>query len=72
ILPQKGTEAPNTGNYIHYDAQGVYDCAACGIPLYKSSTKFSSGCGWSAFLDAIPGAVSRHEDWSRIEITCSA
>lgn len=76
ILRQKGTEAPNTGNYNHHDASGVYGCAACGTPLYKSSTKFSSGCGWPAFFDAIPGAVSRHEDRSmfmtRIEITCTA
>ncbi|KAG1726316.1 SelR domain-containing protein [Suillus lakei] len=76
ILRQKGTEAPNTGSYNHHDAPGVYGCAGCGTPLYKSSTKFSSGCGWPAFFDAIPGAVSRHEDRSmfmtRIEITCTA
>ncbi|KAG2068702.1 methionine sulfoxide reductase [Suillus decipiens] len=76
ILRQKGTEAPNTGNYNHHDASGVYVCAGCGTPLYKSSTKFNSGCGWPAFFDAIPGAVSRHQDRSmfmtRIEITCTA
>ncbi|OAX41227.1 methionine sulfoxide reductase B [Rhizopogon vinicolor AM-OR11-026] len=76
ILRQKGTEGPNTGEYNHHDAAGVYCCAGCATPLYKSSTKFSSGCGWPAFFDAIPGAVSRHEDRSmfmtRIEITCTA
>ncbi|KAG2338399.1 methionine sulfoxide reductase [Suillus weaverae] len=76
ILRQKGTEAPNTGNYNHHDKPGVYGCAGCGAPLYKSSTKFNSGCGWPAFFDAIPGAVSRHEDRSmfmtRTEITCTA
>ncbi|KAG1803066.1 methionine sulfoxide reductase [Suillus subaureus] len=76
ILRQKGTEAPDTGNYNHHDAPGVYACTGCGTPLYKSSTKFNSGCGWPAFFDAIPGAVSRHQDRSmfmtRIEITCTA
>ncbi|KAI0788850.1 methionine sulfoxide reductase [Abortiporus biennis] len=76
ILRQKGTERPGTGEYDHFDGQGVYSCAGCGTPLYKSTTKFNSGCGWPAFFDAIPGAVSRHEDRSlfsvRTEITCTA
>jgi len=76
ILRQKGTEGAGTGEYEHHKEQGVYSCGGCGTPLYKSSTKFSSGCGWPAFFDAIPGAVSRHEDKSlfmtRIEITCTA
>ncbi|KAH7881788.1 putative methionine-R-sulfoxide reductase SelR [Phlebopus sp. FC_14] len=76
ILRQKGTEAPGTGKYDkHYEA-GIYSCVGCGTPLYKSSTKFNSGCGWPAFFDALPGAVSRHEDRSmfmtRTEITCTA
>lgn len=76
ILRQKGTEAAGTGEYEHHKDEGVYHCAGCGTPLYKSTTKFSSGCGWPAFFDAIPGAVSRHEDrtfgMTRIEITCTA
>ncbi|KII87515.1 hypothetical protein PLICRDRAFT_112991 [Plicaturopsis crispa FD-325 SS-3] len=75
ILRQKGTEAPGTGKYDKFSEPGVYACAGCGTPLYKSATKFNSGCGWPAFFDAIPGAVSRHEDSSmfmkRIEITCT-
>ncbi|PPR03199.1 hypothetical protein CVT26_008047 [Gymnopilus dilepis] len=76
ILRQKGTEPAGTGEYDKHYEQGVYSCAGCGTPLYKSTTKFNSGCGWPAFFDAIPGAVSRHEDnsWGmkRIEITCTA
>ena len=76
ILRQKGTEMAGTGKYDkHYD-EGVYTCAGCDTPLYKSTTKFKSGCGWPAFFDAIPGAVERHVDstWGmkRIEITCAA
>ena len=51
ILRQKGTESPGTGEYEHHKEQGVYSCAGCGTPLYKSTTKFSSGCGWPAFFD---------------------
>ncbi|KAL0573431.1 Peptide methionine sulfoxide reductase B2, chloroplastic [Marasmius crinis-equi] len=76
ILREKGTERPGTGEYDHHFEAGVYECAGCGTPLYKSSTKFNSGCGWPAFFDAVPGAVTRHEDrtWgmTRIEITCTA
>ncbi|KAF8889358.1 methionine sulfoxide reductase [Infundibulicybe gibba] len=76
ILRQKGTEAPGTGIYDKHSAPGVYACAGCATPLYKSTTKFNSGCGWPAFFDAIPGAVLRHEDRSlgmaRTEITCAA
>jgi peptide-methionine (R)-S-oxide reductase len=76
ILRLKGTEEPGTGKYDKHKEDGVYSCAGCGTPLYKSATKFNSGCGWPAFFDAIPGAVSRHEDKSifstRTEITCTA
>ncbi|KIJ55375.1 hypothetical protein M422DRAFT_57840 [Sphaerobolus stellatus SS14] len=76
ILRQKGTEAPGTGQYDKFYEEGVYTCAACNTPLYKSTTKFKSGCGWPAFFDAIPGAVTRHEDkafgMTRTEITCTA
>jgi len=76
VLREKGTERAGTGEYENTKSEGVYDCAGCGTPLYKSTTKFSSGCGWPAFFDAIPGAVTRHEDrtfgMTRIEITCTA
>lgn len=51
ILRQKGTERPGTGEYENHKEEGVYSCAGCGTSLYKSSTKFSSGCGWPAFFD---------------------
>ncbi|KAK6343634.1 hypothetical protein TWF730_011225 [Orbilia blumenaviensis] len=75
ILRQKGTEAPNSGEYDKSFDSGTYNCAACDFPLYKSTTKFKSGCGWPAFYEGIPGAIKRNEDISfgmvRTEIVCS-
>ncbi|EYU18372.1 hypothetical protein ABFS82_02G050300 [Erythranthe guttata] len=74
ILRQKGTEYPGTGEYNKFNEDGVYKCAGCGTPLYKSTTKFNSGCGWPAFYEGLPGAINRtaDPDGSRIEITCAA
>ncbi|KAK9287704.1 hypothetical protein L1049_016143 [Liquidambar formosana] len=59
ILRQKGTELRGTGEYDKFFADGIYNCAGCGTPLYKSSTKFNSGCGWPAFYEGLPGAINR-------------
>ncbi|EDN99584.1 hypothetical protein SS1G_02439 [Sclerotinia sclerotiorum 1980 UF-70] len=76
-VPRKqGTEAPHVGKYDkHMPDSGVYTCAGCDAPLYKASHKFKSGCGWPAYFDNIPGAVTRHTDntlgMQRTEIVCS-
>uniref|UniRef100_A0A093VLX1 Peptide-methionine (R)-S-oxide reductase n=1 Tax=Talaromyces marneffei PM1 TaxID=1077442 RepID=A0A093VLX1_TALMA len=76
IIRQKGTEPPGSGKFdSHYPSTGVYNCAACDAPLYKADTKFKSGCGWPAYFDSVPGAVTRHTDrafgMERTEIVCS-
>ncbi|KAI5452918.1 Peptide methionine sulfoxide reductase B5 [Naganishia albida] len=75
VLRKQGTERPGTGKYNKFKEEGIYRCAGCDAPLYKSTTKFDSGCGWPAFFDAIPGAVGRNIDRSmfmeRIEIVCN-
>jgi len=49
ILRQKGTETAFTGRYWNHHARGIYRCAACGLELYSSATKFESGTGWPSF-----------------------
>lgn len=53
IARQKGTERPFTSEYENSKEIGTYYCAACGNPLFKSDTKFESGCGWPSFYEPI-------------------
>ena len=73
IIIDKGTEAPFSGKYYEFSEQGTYVCKQCGNPLYKSSNKFSSNCGWPSFDDEIEGAVKRipDADGLRTEIVCA-
>lgn len=72
----KGTEPPFTGEYEATDTPGSYKCVCCGQELFRSETKFHSGCGWPSFYDpANPDAVEESQDTShgmlRTEVTCS-
>ncbi|CAZ82357.1 unnamed protein product [Tuber melanosporum] len=75
VLRACGTEPPNSGTHSHHTSPGVYTCVGCGAPLYTSTSKFDSGCGWPAFFESVPGAINRREDGAlgmrRTEITCA-
>ena len=75
VLRQKGTEHAFTGALYNNHEKGVYECAACGQPLFSSDTKFESGSGWPSFDDPINRQnVELHDDNSffmrRTEVTC--
>lgn len=75
ILREKGTEAPFTGKYVNNHKSGMYECAACGHPLFSSDTKFESGSGWPSFDQPVNKEnVELHEDnshfMSRTEVIC--
>ena len=53
IAREKGTERPFTSKYETSKEIGTYYCAVCGNPLFKSDTKFESGCGWPSFYEPI-------------------
>lgn len=74
IIINKGTEAPFKGMYTNTTTQGTYYCKQCDSPLYVSTDKFHSGCGWPSFDDELPHAVYRYPDADglRTEIVCAS
>ncbi len=53
VARQKGTERTNSSAFEHSKEIGTYYCAVCGNALFKSDTKFESGCGWPSFYQPI-------------------
>lgn len=74
VLRKKGTESPFTGRFYKNFESGIYECAACGNPLFSSDTKFDSDCGWPSFDRSLEGNVELHDDNSlgmqRTEVLC--
>jgi len=56
VTQQGGTERPGTGEYLHNEEPGIYVDIVSGEPLFASSDKFESGCGWPSFTKPIEHA----------------
>ena len=63
VTQQSGTERPGTGAYLHNEEPGLYVDIVSGEPLFASSDKFESGCGWPSFTKPIvPAHVNELSD----------
>lgn len=73
VIRDKSTEYPFTGEYNNSEEVGTYLCRQCGLALFRSKTKFHSGCGWPSFDEEIVEAVKQvpDADGQRTEIVCS-
>jgi peptide-methionine (R)-S-oxide reductase len=77
VLRGAATERAWTGELLDESRAGLYTCAACNAELFKSGTKFDSGCGWPSFYESVnPDAVQLIEDRTlgmvRTEVRCAS
>jgi peptide-methionine (R)-S-oxide reductase len=75
ILREHGTEPRGSSALNKEKRTGTFTCAACGQPLFSSTTKFESGTGWPSFTEPIAGSVATDTDSShgmvRTEVHCA-
>jgi len=65
VTQQSGTEPPGTGAHLHNKQAGIYVDIVSGEPLFASSDKYESGCGWPSFTKPIePANVAKLRDVS--------
>lgn len=74
VLRKHGTERPGSSPLNDEHRAGVFKCAGCGTPLYRSEMKFDSGTGWPSFFAPIDGAIETSTDFKliypRTEVHC--
>lgn len=73
VTQESGTERPGTGRLLHNKAPGIYVDIVSGEPLFASSDKYESGCGWPSFTKPIePAHIAEKRDLShgmvRVEV----
>ena len=75
VLRRQATERPFTSPLNQEHRRGVFSCAGCALPLFRSDWKFDSGTGWPSFFRAMDANIARHTDRSlgmvRIEYHCA-
>ena len=63
VTQENGTERPGSGKLLHNKEPGIYVDLVSGEPLFASSDKYESGCGWPSFTKPIePAHVTEHRD----------
>lgn len=75
VILRQGTEPPFCGGLLNEKGAGVFACRLCGLPLFKSESKFESGTGWPSFYQPFdPDHIRELRDAShgmvRTEIRC--
>ncbi len=68
VLRRQGTERAFTGNYWDNKKTGVYVCAACGLSLFDSKSKFKSGTGWPSFYQPLDETHVEEESDNKLGI----
>ena len=75
VLFEEATERAGTSPLNQEKREGTFVCAACGLPLFRSSAKYESGTGWPSFFEPIPGHLETKRDfilfWPRTEYHCA-
>ena len=74
VIVEEGTEPAFSSPLNTETRVGTFVCAACFLPLFKSTSKFDSGTGWPSFYSAIEDHVETKRDFKlvlpRIEYHC--
>ncbi len=76
VLREEGTEPAGSSVLNDEKRRGIFVCAGCALPLFKSEWKFDSGTGWPSFYTAMKGHVETKKDnvllfWPRTEYHCA-
>lgn len=62
VLFEEATERAGTSALNHEKRAGTFVCAACHLPLFRSTAKYESGTGWPSFFEPLPGALATKRD----------
>lgn len=76
VLLAHGTEAPFCGTLLGEKRAGVFCCRECGLPLFRTGTKFESGTGWPSFTEPVDpthvqAVTDRSHGMTRTETRCA-
>ena len=75
VLRHEDTERPGTSALLNEHRKGVFVCAGCALPLFRSQAKYESGTGWPSFFTPITGALGTKKDFAigfpRTEYHCA-